>query len=78
MDESQNPALSAVVLELRRIFADDLNAQRDRSFLMLPLVGDNDALAFLRQVPSGTRWEDLVALANAWREAHPLPLSIDP
>ena len=56
--------------ELQRVFGDVPSASGN--FLLLPLVGPEDALAFLRTVPSGTRFEQLPPLAAAYRAAHPV------
>ena len=74
VDETMPPVLQ----ELIRIFGDlDTLSKEPRPFLMLPLQGDNDALAFLRTVPAGTPWEQLVDLAVAYRARHPVPLTAD-
>jgi hypothetical protein len=45
----------------------------DEFFMLLPLVTEADALAFLRTVPTGTLVEELPPMARAWRAAHPAP-----
>jgi hypothetical protein len=66
--------LGAITRELERVFG-DLHAPtpEPRPFLMLPVQGDAEFLAFLRTVPAGTPWERLVALADAYKTSHPGP-----
>ena len=62
--------------EFVRIFGESLD--QDQGFVMLPLVGEADALEFLRTVPAGTSVKELPALAAAYRDAHPvIPTSVD-
>ena len=65
--------LPPILRELRRIFGDGpVESEDPRSYLALPLMGDDDALAFFRSVPAGTRWQDLLKLATQYRDAHPI------
>lgn len=59
--------------ELTRIFGDGLPSAASDGFVILPLVNDADALAFLRTVPAGTSMRDLPGLAAAYRATHPTP-----
>jgi hypothetical protein len=73
-DDTQPSEMPAVMRELHRIFGDPTTlAEGPRTFLMLPLQGDEDALAFLQTVPTGTPWSALADLAVAYRAAHPVP-----
>ena len=45
----------------------------DEFFTLLPLGSDEEVLAFLRTVPTGTLVEELPPLAAAWRAAQPAP-----
>jgi hypothetical protein len=63
--------------ELTRIFGDLELEGSTKLFFLLPLVSEDDALAFLRTVPSGTPWADLASLAADYRATHPSP-GIDP
>jgi ribosomal protein S18 acetylase RimI-like enzyme len=68
-----------VVREFHRIFGDSSDLSNvGQTFLMLPLQGDDDAFAFLRTVPTGTHWDDLLALATQYRTTHPVPLPVQP
>ena len=60
--------LGPITRELERIFG-DLHAPspEPRPFLMLPVQGDAEFLAFLQTVPAGTPWERLVDLADAYK-----------
>ena len=72
------PEMPPVLREMHRIFGDPAaGGDEPRPFLMLPLQGDEDALAFLRTVPAGTPWGALVELAAAYRAAHPVPAGFD-
>jgi hypothetical protein len=74
VDDTEPPEMPPVVREFHRIFGDPTTpTDEPRPFLMLPLQGDEDALAFLRTVPTGTPWEALLDLAVAYRAAHPGP-----
>jgi hypothetical protein len=67
--ESENEPSVLVLRELQRILGDDPPASKH--FILLPLVNESDALAFLRTVPAGTSLEQLVPLASAYRAANP-------
>ena len=68
--DTDDPLDVELVRELQRVFGDDPNVRGH--FLLLPLIGPSDALAFLRTVPSGTPFEQLPPLASAYRAAHPV------
>ena len=73
MDESSDDAIASLIfLELTRIFG--ANPESSRAAMLLPLVTPADGLAFLRTVPPGTSFEQLLPLAQAWRTAHPSPI----
>ena len=61
--------LGAITRELERIFG-DAPSSAPQAFLMLPLQGDAEFLAFLRTVPTGTACEHLVGLAEAYQASH--------
>jgi hypothetical protein len=68
-----------ILLEMRRIFGDLASLSREpQPFLMLPLQGDDDALAFLQTVSAGVRWEELLELAVQYRATHPVRLPQEP
>jgi hypothetical protein len=67
-DGSQLPDLPTY-REFVRIFGDKLEAAQ--GFVLLPLVGEADALEFLRTVPAGTDLQRFPELAAAWRASHP-------
>ena len=58
--------------EFVRIFGEQPDA--GDGFMLLPLIGEDDALAFLRTVPAGTLMSDLPGLAAAYRAGHPVRL----
>jgi hypothetical protein len=73
MDElMDDDSAGAIGAEFIRIFGAE--PAMSRAFMLLPLVGPADALAFLRTVPTGTPFEQLLPLAQAWRAAHPSPI----
>jgi len=68
-DSNQIPPIFA---ELHRLFGDELGSGGPvRGPLILPLLDEDEGLAFLLGLPIGTQWEDLSSLASAWRSAHP-------
>jgi len=68
-DSNQIPPIFA---ELNRLFGDKFApGGPQRGPVILPLLDEGEALAFLRGLPIGTQWEDLLSLASAWRAAHP-------
>jgi hypothetical protein len=70
MDESTDDAIAGLVFqELVRIFG--MDPALPRTPVLLPLVSHADSLAFLRTVPAGTAFEQLLPMAHAWRAAHP-------
>jgi len=64
-----------VYRELSRIFGNLDERGETRFFLLLPLVSQDDTLAFLRTVPAGTPWEKLLDLAIAYRDQHPVVIT---
>ena len=66
--------LGPITRELERIFGDlQAPSPEPRPFLMLPVQGDAEFLAFLRTVPAGTPWDRFVDLAVAYKASHPGP-----
>ena len=64
-----------VLQELRRILGDRADAPGHTEFFeLLPLVSDRDAIDFLRTVPAGADFDELPALASAYRATHPVVL----
>ena len=70
MDELPDDAFVASIgMEITRTFSAE--PTESHAFMILPLVGRSDALAFLRTVPTGTPFEQLMPLEQTWRAAHP-------
>ena len=67
--ESDDEPSVGVFLELQRILGDA--AEGPKAFVILPLMDEEDALQFLRTVPTGTSIDQLVPLASAYRAANP-------
>jgi hypothetical protein len=70
--ESMSKSMSdgrALERELVRLFGD--TAAASKHFVLLPLVDEEDAIAFLRTVPTGTPLTELVSLASKYRAANP-------
>lgn len=64
---------TSLVAELKRIFGDDLDSvEAPRFFMLLPLINEAEFLDFLRSIPAGTAWLDLLELASQYRAAHPV------
>jgi len=75
MIDSSNYRDDPIYREIARIFGNLETEGATRFFLLLPLVSEEDALAFLRTVPAGTAWEALAGLAIAYRAAHPVVIA---
>ena len=63
-------AAAAVEQELARIWGSAEGAPSSPAFVLLPLAGDQDAIAFLRTVPTGVSPSQLLQLAEQWRARH--------
>lgn len=61
-----------VYRELSRIFGDLEKTGETKFFLLLPLVTEDEFVAFLQTVPAGTPWQRLSELASAYRAEHPI------
>ncbi|HKO23733.1 MAG TPA: hypothetical protein VJY65_03225 [Chloroflexota bacterium] len=70
--QADDDSVGAIGAELLRIFG--AASPESCAFMLLPLVGPVDALAFLRTVPVGTSFEQLLPLARTWWAAHPSPI----
>jgi hypothetical protein len=66
-------AAAALVVELKRIFGENLDSTpMSDFFVLLPLVTESEFIDFLRTVPAGTAVTALVELASQYRAGHPL------
>jgi len=57
--------------ELSRVLSDVPEDDRSEFLLILPLVGVEDALRFLRTVPTGATAAEIQQLAATYRANHP-------
>ena len=66
------PADHPIFQQLRRIFGDrPPTGETSKVFALLPLVSEQEALAFLQAVPAGVSVRELIELALAYRNEHP-------
>jgi hypothetical protein len=72
MSDSEQPSFEdhPMYREFVRIVGETLG--RGQGFVILPLVGEAEALEFLRTVPAGTPLSELPAFAAAFHATHPL------
>jgi hypothetical protein len=75
--ETSDDEVHPIVRELTRIFGDLDAAESSGGFYLLPLVSEEEMLAFLRSLPPGTPWSELPQLAATFRAAHPNPSVAD-
>ena len=68
-----NDGADAVLRELQRIVSDGDGAIAEY-MLVLPIVNEAEAVAFLQTVPTGATVEELHEIALAYRQKHPQPL----
>ncbi|MDB4906224.1 MAG: hypothetical protein JWO05_1008 [Gemmatimonadetes bacterium] len=66
----EESTFKALEREYERVFGSA--PEGAKHFLLLPLVGPEDALAFFRTVPSETPFDQLLPLASAYRREHPV------
>jgi len=69
------PVEHPIFQQLRRIFGDQPTGETSKVFAILPLVSEQEALAFLQTVPTGVSVAELVELALAYRNAHPIAIA---
>lgn len=70
------PVEHPIFQQLGRIFGDQPpTGETSKVFAILPLVSEEEALAFLQTVPTGVSVAELVELALAYRNAHPIAIA---